>query len=102
MNIPVPVFVGCDETSLKVKCVEQKGTGPKDSFPPEGYRLELEYKDAQLDGWGSAKSLQVDASNEFNGEEIGDLEPGTPYYVRFKLVSLKDESSFHYGPETGM
>ena len=59
MNIPVPVFVACDETSLKVKCVEQKGAGPKDSFPPAGYRLELEYKEAHIESWDGAKSLNV-------------------------------------------
>jgi len=101
--IPIPSFVSCDETSLKVCVVDQqKGGGPKASFPPEGCKLSLQCKDARnpdMD-WDSpqVKTIAVDESNEFDGKEVDDLEPGTPYYVRFVLTNPNGTKD--YGPET--
>jgi len=53
IKIPVPVFVSCDETSLKVRVVETKGTEAQDSFPPKGYTLKLECKEMHQE-WGSS------------------------------------------------
>jgi len=99
IKIPVPVFVSCDETSLKVRVVEPKeGAGPSDAFPPAGYTLKLECKEMHQE-WSDAKRIAVDDNNTFNGEDIGDLEPGNPYFVRFVLVSASD-GSVSVGPET--
>ena len=101
-SIPLPEFVSCDETSLKVCVVNQKSGGPKESFPPEGCKLLLECKDARNPdlGWDSpsVKTINIDDSNEFDGSEIEDLEPGTPYFVRFVL--LNPNGTRDYGPET--
>lgn len=97
-SIPIPVFVDCDETSLKVKVVKAQGNGPKDSFPPAGYTLALQCKEPEAD-WNAAKTVQVDEENTFNGEDIVDLEPGNPYFVRFALTNTAD-GSVEYGPET--
>ena len=102
-EIPYPSFISCDETSLKVRCVDpSKAGGPKESFPPKGCKLILQCKDARNPdmSWDSpqVKNLPVDQSNEFDGNEVGDLEPGTPYFVRFVLEN--PNGTLDYGPET--
>lgn len=101
-QIPFPSFVSCDETSLKVCCVDPSGKGPKESFPPEGCKLILQCKDARNPdlAWDSlqVKNLPIDESNEFDGNEVDDLEPGTPYFVRFVLENPNGTKD--YGPET--
>ena len=101
-SIPVPEFVSCDETSLKILCVAQSNRGPKDSFPPEGCKVVLECKDARNPdlAWDSpqVKTINIDDANEFDGSEIEDLEPGTPYFVRFVLLNPNGTKDF--GPET--
>ena len=98
ISIPIPVFVDCDETSLKIKVVEAKGTGPNDSFPPSGYKLRLQCKEPEAE-WDAARVVNVDEQNTFSGEDIVDLEPGNPYFVRFALINDADGST-QYGPET--
>ena len=99
MNIPMPVFVSCDETSLKVKVIEsQAGDAPNESFPPKGFKLKLECKETHQE-WTEARRIEVDEQNTFNGEDIGDLEPGNPYFIRFVLISDVD-GSVQCGPET--
>lgn len=102
-SIPIPNFVSCDETSLKVCVVDQQGAkGPRESFPPEGCKLWLQCKDARNPdlSWDSpqVKTIAVDESNEFDGNEVDDLEPGTPYFVRFVLENPNGTKD--YGPET--
>lgn len=97
IKIPLPVFVSCDETSLKVRVIEPKDNNPE-QFPPLGYKLHLECKDTHQE-WSASRRIAVDDQNTFNGEDIGDLEPGNPYFVRFVLVSDSD-GSIIAGPET--
>ncbi len=97
-SIPTPAFVSCDETSLKIKVIEPKGTTPNAIFPPTGFSLKLECKLPHQE-WTDARRIDIDNQNTFKGEDIGDLEPGNPYFVRFVLI---DDSNgcIHVGPET--
>ena len=99
IKIPIPTFVSCDETSLKVRVVEPKdnAAGPSDSFPPPGYKLKLECRTPEED-WKDARTVEVDDENTFSGEDIADLEPGNPYFIRFLLIAA--DGTKQYGPET--
>ena len=97
MSIPKPAFVDCDETSLTVKFPEG-GT----AFPPPGKDVLLEYKEPPVP-WEEAGSVPINASTgvikEQDVQEIANLKPGTPYFVRLVLVD-QTTGAREYGPET--
>ena len=100
MSIPLPKFVTCDETSMRIKVLEQEqGSSPSNSFPPTGCSLVLQYKEVHQT-WKEAKELKIDEKNEVDAGamDMEDLEPGTPYYVRFLMI--KPDGSVEEGPET--
>lgn len=97
-SIPKPRFVDCDETSLTVKFSD----GPSaTNFPPPGKKIFLEYKEPPVP-WEEAGSVLLNASGvikEQDVQEIANLKPGTPYFVRLLLVD-EQAGDKEYGPET--
>ena len=94
--IPKPMFVNCDETSLTVKFPDSGA-----SFPPPGRYILLEYKEPPIP-WEEASSVPVNSSGvirEADVQEIANLKPGTPYFVRMVLVDSQTGAR-EYGPET--
>ena len=95
--IPKPVFVDCDETSLTIKFPEG-GSGP---FPPPNKDVLLEYKEPPVP-WEEAVVVPVNANGvikEADVQELVDLKPGTPYFVRLVLVD-RSTGAKEIGPET--
>ena len=85
---------------MKIQVVEQgASSGPKSSFPPPGSTLALQYKEPH-EPWEGCKEVAIDDGNELDANEMDleDLEPGSPYYVRFKLKT--SDGNVEYGPET--
>jgi len=96
-TIPKPMFVDCDETSLTVKF----GDKGKSNFPPPGKNVLLEYKEPPVP-WEEAGSVPINASGvikEEDVQEIANLKPGTPYFVRLVLVD-QQSGVRECGPET--
>jgi hypothetical protein len=96
--IPVPSFLSGDETSMKLSCPNLTlSTGDK---------LSIQFKVPQAP-WDKANEISVDSpvggsvsvssSSQMCGNLV-DLEPGTPYSIRFVVTSLSGEKK--YGPET--
>lgn len=97
-SIPKPSFVNCDETSLTVKFSDVPGSN---SFPPPGKTIYLEYKEPPVP-WEEACSVAINASGvikEKDVQEIANLKPGTPYFVRLVLID-DNTGTKEYGPET--
>jgi hypothetical protein len=91
-SIPKPLFVDCDETSLQIKFAGWQ--------PPENSIVHLEYKEPPVP-WEEAGSVRVNSSGvikEQDVQEIVNLKPGTPYFVR--LVVTDANGAKEYGPET--
>jgi len=96
-SLPKPVFVSCDETSLTLKCVDPTTAGR--NWAPPDCNLFLEFKEPPED-WSKAGSLALDAATgEIDAQEIVDLKPGTPYFVRI-VAKHRSNGQVIEGPET--
>lgn len=99
MSLPKLSFQSCDETSLKLSWDRSQLEGAS-----QGRRAKyfVQYKEPHED-WEKAAEYPVRSasSGEINLTEadIVDLKPGTPYFVRIKLV-FEDDNSVLVGPET--
>ena len=99
-TIPKPKFVNCDETSLTIKFSDGPSSN-SGSFPPPGKQIFLEYKEPPVP-WEEASFVLLNASGvirEQDVQEIANLKPGTPYFVRLLLVD-EQTGITEYGPET--
>lgn len=94
MSIPKPEFDSCDETSLTLKWHSLTVS--------KGERVLLQYKEPHVD-WKDAQDVAI-SQDEATGQilltnaDLVDLKPGTPYFVRFVIISK--EGSVQAGPET--
>lgn len=99
MALPKLAFQSCDETSLKLSWdpsqFENATTG-------RSVQCFVQYKEPHED-WDKAGEYSVRSARaaEINLTEadIVDLKPGTPYFVRIKVV-FSDDNSVLFGPET--
>jgi hypothetical protein len=98
-SIPAPEFLSGDETSMKLSW---KNFSPTES----NHKVFLQFKIPQVN-WEKALEIPVlldDSSNIVSIDknslagEIVDLEPGTPYCVRF--VKISENGIRTYGKET--
>lgn len=93
-TLPKPDFLKCNETSITLKYAI--------SNLNSGETLLLQYKLPE-EPWDASKYVELDmkSQNEVNVEScsISDLNPGTPYCVRFAIRNDKMEI-LSLGPET--
>lgn len=106
-SLPKPSFLSADETSLTLSCSTEFSSLVQSI---ENGLLRLQYKKPHED-WTNAKYIHVQLPKDkttsqkgnvkvdVRGMSIEDLDPGTPYCVRFILCD-ESESVVQYGPET--
>lgn len=99
MSLPKLSFQSCDETSLKLSWDRNQFESVTNGRQADCF---VQYKEPHED-WDKAGEYPVrftrKAEIDLTEADIVDLKPGTPYFVRIKIV-FDDDKTELFGPET--